>query len=362
MVGQFPSFPSKRITLYDSLKGIAIIAIMFIHLGQWNLNLQEGSRLAVFRSSGLLGVEITYLINAFFLTKHYSNHDFKLSYLLKSFIRIIPVYWFGLTVYWISCSATAEGCNTGLLNILSHYFFLNGLLPSWWSGFMGGTGYFGILAIMWSVFPAYVKRIDNIKKAIFGAIIVISVSYIMMQLIKVANGLIGFETSGSLNDWLWYISRGIYCYALGCILYHFIELKHNYQISNSLTKITGYCLLLFILIRMMVQGSSFDGLLFTLLWCVFICVAQYSSFRIIDNTIFAFIGRNITELFVTHIVLYYILVQNQKIFTAGPKTLLILFIMSMVVGPIMRIVITKPFRKFNDKLCETYRCHFSDSK
>ena len=113
---------------------------------------------------------------------------------------------------------------------------------------------------------------------------------------------------------------------------------------------------------MIVQGSSFDGLLFTLLWCVFIYIAQYSNFRIIYNNIFAFIGRNINELFVTHILLYYILVQNQKILTASPKTLLILFIMSIVVGSIMRIVITKPFRQFNDKLCETFIVNFTNPK
>lgn len=68
---------NSRSTLFDSIKGIAILGIMFIHLGQWNLNLAEGSRLAIIRSSGLLGVELTYLINAFFLTKHYNEHKFE---------------------------------------------------------------------------------------------------------------------------------------------------------------------------------------------------------------------------------------------------------------------------------------------
>ena len=68
---------NKRDTLFDSIKGIAILGIMFIHLGQWNLNLPEGSRLAIIRSSGLLGVELTYLVNAFFLSKHYCEHGFE---------------------------------------------------------------------------------------------------------------------------------------------------------------------------------------------------------------------------------------------------------------------------------------------
>lgn len=63
----------ERSTLFDSVKGIAILGIMFIHLGQWNLDLQDGSRLAIIRSAGLLGVELTYLINAFFLTRHFDE-------------------------------------------------------------------------------------------------------------------------------------------------------------------------------------------------------------------------------------------------------------------------------------------------
>ena len=64
-----------RSTLFDSIKGIAILGIMFIHLGQWNLDLDEGSRLSIIRSAGLLGVELTFLVNAYFLAKHYDEYS-----------------------------------------------------------------------------------------------------------------------------------------------------------------------------------------------------------------------------------------------------------------------------------------------
>lgn len=64
---------NKRISLFDSVKGIAIVGIMFIHLGQWCVSVPNNSRIAIIRSAGLFGVELTYLVNAFFYAKNYKE-------------------------------------------------------------------------------------------------------------------------------------------------------------------------------------------------------------------------------------------------------------------------------------------------
>lgn len=268
--------------------------------------------------------------------------------MLRNFLNLIPIYWFGLTVYWISEAFSPEGCKTGIVNIVSHYLFLNGLTPSWWAGFMGGTGYFGVLAIMWILFPLYTKKIDCLKKAVLYGTIAVSVSYIVMQLIKIANGANSFDHSGYLGDWLFYIYRGIYSYSIGCVLYYILKLRC--KCSGKIVKISGYCLMAFIILKMMGQGDLFDGLLFISLWCVFIVIAQEEKFVLIDNRIFSFVGRNITELFVAHIVLYYVLVQNQQILEPGTKTMVLLFALSISIAPILKVTISKPFGKLINKL------------
>ncbi len=260
---------SNRNTLFDSIKGIAILAIMFIHLGQWNFELQEESRLAIIRSGGALGVELTFLINSFFLTKHYNDHSFehRVSYLLKSLLNIIPVYWLGLTVYWVSSCFSMSGCKTDFINILSHYLFLNGLVPQWWWGFMGGTGYFGVLVIMWVIFPFFAKRVSNYKEAVFKGIIVISSAFIMLQTINAVNDITGFDELGMLRGLLWYLYRGIYCYVLGCILYYMLKIETKKTvISAKLKKATGYSMLAYIALMMIAYGNKFDGIWFTVLW------------------------------------------------------------------------------------------------
>nr|WP_300815836.1 hypothetical protein [uncultured Acetatifactor sp.] len=88
---------------------------------------------------------------------------------------------------------------------------------------MGGTGYFGILARMWIVFPIYLKRIELGKDAFVYGIIFIATVFIATQFLKGLNGILGFSPTEKFGDWIWYINRGLYCYALGSILYCFVR-------------------------------------------------------------------------------------------------------------------------------------------
>lgn len=198
----------ERITLFDSMKGIAILAIMFIHLGQWNLKFADGSRAAIIRSAGLLGVEITYIINAYFYTKRYMEQKFSYRIVVKMFANLIPVYYFGLIVYGISTYYAFGAIDETGINILSHFLFLNGLNPEWWAGYMGGTGYFGILAICWMLFPIYLRSITDLRTSITNGSILIAICYIFTQGMKFVNNLIRFNASINFTDWLWYLNRG----------------------------------------------------------------------------------------------------------------------------------------------------------
>lgn len=216
---------------------------------------------------------------------------------------------------------------------------------------MGGTGYFGILAIMWMVFPIYVSRVGNLKEAVLKGIIIISLSYLLISFINLVNGIVGLDNSGVCRDWLYYLFRGIYCYALGCILYHISKRKTEIiTTSSSLKKVSIYSALALIALKMVTQGSGFDGLWFSVLWCMVLLLSINEKILLIDNRVFAFLGKNITELFVAHIVLYYVLVQNQQVLEAGKNTFVILFAMSIIVAPILQMLISKPMGMLNKKL------------
>ncbi len=274
----------------------------------------------------------------------------------------MPIYWFGLIAYAISIFAVNGNFGADLINVVSHFLFLNGLTPSWWSGFMGGTGYFGILALMWIVFPIYLKRLELGKDAFVYGIIFIATVFIATQFLKGLNGILGFSPTEKFGDWIWYINRGLYCYALGSMLYCFVrDVKLN-KVNTLTKKVAVYLLVLMILLKMAGEGGKFDGLLFTVLWCAVIVLSVDEKIWLIDNPLWAFLGKNITELFVAHIVLYYVLVQNQQMISAGPKAFVLIFILSIFLAPILKVLISKPGYKLMDKIYGKimHRCKAGD--
>ena len=322
---------------------------MIIHLGQWNFNFADGSRLAIARSAGSLGVEITYLINAFLYSKKYYGGNFRWKTVLKMFLGIIPVYWLGLLIYGISTYIAQGDLGETIPNVLSHFFFLNGIYCPWWKGYMGGSGYFGVLALMWVVFPMFLKKIENLRDSILFGIATIGVCYLSTKALQIINTVIVFDTTESFGDFMWYINRGVYCFMLGNILQHVIKWK-SFELRIFKERVAISIFTLMILGRMIAQGDGFDGLLFTILICALIFLNYENSIVMIDNPIWAFLGKNITELFVAHVVLYYVLVQNQAILSAGGKTFAILFCLSIAIAPMLKCCISKPGSKFFIKL------------
>lgn len=65
---------SVRLKALDVFKGIAIIMIVSIHTLQWSSLFTEPGVLNNIKTAGLLGVEITYIVNAFLLAKQYDEN------------------------------------------------------------------------------------------------------------------------------------------------------------------------------------------------------------------------------------------------------------------------------------------------
>ncbi len=117
---------NSRISLFDSIKGIAMIGIVYIHLVQYNSLFLVNSQGYVISTAGLLGVELTYMVNAYFYTASYNyrvveNHESTLRFLGRMVLRLIPVYYFALIVYTISTYAAYGTLECSFFNVVSHF-------------------------------------------------------------------------------------------------------------------------------------------------------------------------------------------------------------------------------------------------
>lgn len=211
---------------------------------------------------------------------------------------------------------------------------------------MGGTGYFGVLSIMWILYPLLLRKINTREEAIKVAIIVICCSYIAYGIIR---EIAIVNADSRLLNWGWYINRGVYSFSLGSVLYFIYsssisqsERNKTETTGNRLTRISLYCALAFICFEAYSVGNQLDGLLFTIVWSCIISLARFEKTKLIDNKVWSFFGKYITELFVSHIVLFYTLVQNHHLLNADITGFFILLFASIILAPILYHVVTKP--------------------
>lgn len=345
----------SRLSLFDSAKGIAMIGIVFIHLVQYNSLFTIDSYGYVISTAGLLGVELTYMINAYFYTASYNrriieNHESNLRFLSRMILRLIPVYYFALIIYAISTYIARGTLGCSVLNIASHFLLLNGLKLEWWAGFMGGTGYIGILVLMWGIFSVYLKYIRSMKSSIWGAVIFCTLTYTIYALMLFINREHCIDSTGQWDAWLWYINRGCYSFSLGSVLYY-VNKWGGLQVESLRWKwiLTLSCLFM-IAIRVFTQGSGFDGFAFALTWFFIIIINLNGSIKLIDNSIFSYLGKYSMEIFVTHIVLAYIIIYNQELLLPGWSTFVIIAFLTIVIAPLLHKLVHEPFmRIFNLK-------------
>lgn len=281
-----------RIRLFDSLKGIAIIGIFMIHTGV-NTGILQNEWRTFFRC-GAYGVEITYLINAFFLSKKFDSRNIVSKneiflFSLENLIRVMPLYYFFLTIHVINIGIA----NINIFDTISHYLFLNAINPKWFTSVYGASGYMGILAMMWLLYPFYLKHVQTIKKAIIG----VGASIVSFRLLSYA---LRFTTDYNIIVDTQYFCRGLMSFSIGHLLY--LVLKNRHMVFP-----VSYCWIF----SLMIISIFFAGAMFgkmtsvgVLILTFLLIILNYNkSVWLIDNVVFAYVGKLIFPIYLVHIFL-----------------------------------------------------------
>lgn len=296
----------NRNSYLDSIKGLAIIGIVAIHFNTW-YSLLAGNGL--FRSivcHGDYGVELTYIVNSFLFAKNYDksirNGNRKASYLiLKQFARIAPLYYLFMTLNFILKIIFESNISVTFGDVLSHYLFINIFNYKWFNSFFGGSGYIGVLALMWFFYPVFLKHIDTLEKAIVCTMLTLLFTY--CAYIQV----IYFCFPDNKELWLTgflYIIRGISSFAVGNLLYHLLNKKALVFSSKTVWMITIISICFLIATIRCGKMNTFFFLLFSLIIIFF----NYNKpIFLMDNFLLAFCGKYVFEIFLVHIFLSYVL-------------------------------------------------------
>lgn len=244
-------------------------------------------------------------------------------FIIKNILRILPVYYLGLTVHLVAERiADSEMIHKGI-DIFLHYVFLQGLSPLCWNSF--GMGYMGVLFVMWAVFTLYVRKINDFRTALINGIFTCIFAGVCYNLFVLHSPL---DEPHRWNAWLHYMLRGVYSYSIGNIAYYaqvelpFDKLKLSQQLFFLFT--------FFSYIILNVTVYKVDYLTFTIMIAAIIWLIPSGLVPVLRFPILVFIGEHIFELFISHVTLFYVMVVYFHILKKQTEIIIGLVVLSII--------------------------------
>ncbi len=177
----------------DALKGIAILAITYVHIGGSDLSGIWG----VIGTSATNGVQLFFVISGYlaFVSMQHRFPERKemrwksvLKWYVKKYIRLFPLFYIAIlmslltkswSTYWLGNEAAVS-----VKNVFTHIFFIHGAFPHYIDSILGVEWYLGALALFFLITPLLYYFVNSLEKSFFLLILVQIVVPYINKLIK----------------------------------------------------------------------------------------------------------------------------------------------------------------------------------
>jgi len=300
----------------DGLKGIAICGVIMVHSGMGELPGIWGK----IGSIGSDGVQLFFLLSSYLtfcsMNRYFSNDisiEKGIRWIASKIIRIIPLYYLSIIIYGKYTGGSLYWLGTeeiiSVLNYLSHFLLLNGLIPHYANSIIGVEWYVGCLVLFYLISPFLYKIVSNINRSIIVWVIVTFIStfgvwYIQGIIPDIPDRYIYMSYVGTFS-----ILSQSSVWIAGILLYYVLEEKSNNNSCNKSEMLLSYILLFFGLSMML--GMAFEinkilGISYYGLCGIFFFIISYSqnmhSSVVVDNIVFRFLGRYSFPIYLIHLI------------------------------------------------------------
>lgn len=183
-----------RIKWVDGAKGIAMLMIILVHVaGQMQGVPAIVSFIFAF---GSMGVQLFFILSAY--TACLTNiapgglRFAPIAYYLKRFVRLAPLYWFGIILYFTMARSgiayAGPVSNYTIWNVLPNILLINNLFPAAQNYIVPGGWCIGCFALFYLLFPALNSFLKSnaIIKTICVIILSAIISFLLLNLTKLS--------------------------------------------------------------------------------------------------------------------------------------------------------------------------------
>ncbi|MEW6077807.1 MAG: acyltransferase [Thermodesulfobacteriota bacterium] len=293
-----------RLTFIDSLRGLSIVWVVLFHMLYIpvpNPEIPAWARPWVAR--GDMGVTLFFIISAFSLCYtmgHYRGHDRSLlSFYLRRFIRIAPLYYVLLLVHiYRGWRYYTHGKNRlDISDWSANLLFVFNLFADNQVGIVWACWAIGVLAIFYLIFPLLYQFFDNIWKCLVLVVLTLLLAHALEPIL----GRQYFQ---------WSFLRHLPMFAIGMLVFYALnriaEIRGKRIIGAALMCLS---LLFFVLLlRRDLISYYWQGLVFSSL----ILGLAFSPFTLIVNRSTLFLGKISYSMYLWHPLLVFWLIPYYR--------------------------------------------------
>lgn len=169
----------KKYEYIDSLRGIAILLVVFVHIGYaMDCTMQYFDQGLLFLVlSGKYGVQLFFIVSAFTLTlSHYNRLDEphkNRNFFIRRFFRIAPMFYLAL-IYHALKTINWDLSNIGdlsLLKIIATFTFTITLLPEKIGEYIPGGWTISVEFLFYLLIPFICNKIKNLNSSVLLVLI-----------------------------------------------------------------------------------------------------------------------------------------------------------------------------------------------
>ncbi len=308
----------KRDSVFDSLKGIAILGIVLVHSYGENLPYLAGC----IKAMGATGTTLFLMISAYFSFLSYEKNvivaqETHWKWLLEKLFRIIPLYYFFLflrlllgTTFFPYSGVT----NVSFGNAISHLLFINSFFPEYANSLIGVEWFVGIVVFYYFVTPLVYKVFNNVVKAFAGFVATSLLALLVNHfcVIYLFNG-ISSDRRYVFDSWIggWFPLAQLEVLFAGLIVFQLIKyndiVMKNDRFLRIILSTTMLCVFIVLFSARTVGEFRIFGVsnatICVFIYFVLIMALEVFPIRLIVNPIFAFIGKYTYGIFLCHTVM-----------------------------------------------------------
>ena len=291
-----------KLDYIDALRGLAILGVIIVNTGSYGFN-EYPDFFDSLISQGEKGVQLFFVVSAFtlFLSYQYRlerEENVVRNFFIRRYFRIAPLYYIGIAYYlwqdglgprfWLGNESFVSHWN-----IMSHFFFMHGLRPTWINSLVPGGWSITNEMMFYLLIPMLIVRIKNLNQAI----------HFTMGTLVLAQGLkgIGYQYPLLEDVEFWKAYLNVYLPSqlpiFGCgIIAYFVVIKKEKAVSKfNLGSLAGLLLASMIWPKLVPPNIAF-GFSFLLL---LITVSKY-EFKFIVNAPLQFLGTISYSVYLVH--------------------------------------------------------------